>query len=304
MSSRRANPRESERIRNRTGNAVTEHIRSGDVTEVLTEVSRGRSITFGSDSVEWGEIVLRRRRGRLLPTLAGSLWDGAAEKPLHWQFSHAKDCPITEDPDSVAHLVRHFKSAGCPLPSLWNMTERDAYVKMVVAHAKLAKERERANADQLIAAEKLENQAASLEARLCVVGNEMKSALEQVSFLEAQIESRSSTHADELRRATYEAKKALADSYLDVLISLKEKWEKKKAAADCESCLREVTANIDLLKEIMNNNLLALGKLDLSRPSEDLPEEFFVKDPSEEGEPGDESKRTDGQFEDGEFDME
>ena len=63
--------------------------------------------------------------------------DGVVAKPFHWQFSHSKDCPITEDPYSVAHLVRHFKPAGCPLPSLRNMTERDAYVKMVVAHAKV-----------------------------------------------------------------------------------------------------------------------------------------------------------------------
>lgn len=45
--------------------------------------------------------------------------------------------PITEDPDSVAHLVRHFKPAGSLLPSLRNMTERDAYLKMGVAHAKV-----------------------------------------------------------------------------------------------------------------------------------------------------------------------
>ena len=63
--------------------------------------------------------------------------DAAVAKPFHWQFSHSKDCPITEDLDSVAHLVRHFKPAGCPLPSLRNMTEREAYVKMVVAHAKV-----------------------------------------------------------------------------------------------------------------------------------------------------------------------
>ncbi|KAF3606136.1 hypothetical protein DY000_02049204 [Brassica cretica] len=35
------------------------------------------------------------------------------------------DCPITEDLDSVAHFVRHFKPAGCPLPALRNMTERE-----------------------------------------------------------------------------------------------------------------------------------------------------------------------------------
>ena len=44
--------------------------------------------------------------------------EAAVAKPFYWQFSHSKDCPITEDPDSVAHLVRHFKPVGCPLPSL------------------------------------------------------------------------------------------------------------------------------------------------------------------------------------------
>ena len=29
--------------------------------------------------------------------------EAAVAKPFHWQFSHSKDCPITEDPDSVAH---------------------------------------------------------------------------------------------------------------------------------------------------------------------------------------------------------
>ena len=138
-------------------------------------------------------------------------------------------------------------------------------IKKVVRELKLglkmAQDRERANAAQLAAAEKLGNQTASLKARLRVVSNERKSALEQVSFLEAKVESSANKFSDDLRRATYDAKKALADSYLDVLVSLKEKWEKKKAATDCETCLREVMVNIDLLKEIMNNNLLASDEL-------------------------------------------
>ena len=100
---------------------------------------------------------------------------------------------------------------------------------------------------------------------------------------------------------------AMADSYLDVLVSLKEKREKKKVATDCEARLREVVANIDLLKEIMSTNLLAsdellrlrakgielgsevdvmatsdfsVGKLDLPQISEDLLEDFFDKVPS------------------------
>ncbi|WZZ70476.1 hypothetical protein YC2023_081846 [Brassica napus] len=191
---------------------------------------------------------------------------------------------------------------------------------------KNAQDLERANTAQLAAAIKLGNQAASLEARLRVVSNERKSALEQVSFLEAKIESSAGKITDDLRRATYDAKKALADSYLDVLISLKE-----KAATDCEAHLKKVMAYIDLLKEIMNDNLLAsdellrlqkkevelgseldvmavsdfsVGKLDLPQISEDLQEEFFAKVPSEVNELGGEARRAANQFEDGEFDAE
>ncbi|KAF3499382.1 hypothetical protein F2Q69_00043336 [Brassica cretica] len=196
---------------------------------------------------------------------------------------------------------------------------------------KMARDRERGNAVQLAAAEKLGNQAASLEARLRVVSNERNSALEQVSFLEVTFESSANKFSDDLRRATYDAKKALADNYLDVLVSLKEKWEKKNAATDCEARLREVMANIDLLKEIMNNNLLAsddlsrlrtkeveLGseldvmavsdfsveKLDLPQIMEDLPEDFFTKVPFAVNDTGDKMKCAGGQFEDGEFDIE
>ncbi|KAF3550419.1 hypothetical protein DY000_02010235 [Brassica cretica] len=294
--------------------------------------------------------------------------EAAVAKLFHWQFSHSKDCPITEDPESVGHLVRHFKPVGCPLPSLRNMTKREAYVKMAVAHAKaieannefvatlekrlqdvlrsdelyeikkvirelklglkMAHDREHTNAAQLAAAEKLGNQAASLEAHLRVVNNERKSAHEQVSFLEAKVESSANKFSDDLRRATFDAKKALADSYLDVSVSLKEKWEKKKATTDCEARLREVMENIDLLKEIMNNNVLALdellrlrtkevelvsgldmmaisdfsvGKLDLPQISEYLPEDFFAKVPSVAD---DVTKCSGGQFEDGEFGIE
>ena len=205
-------------------------------------------------------------------------------------------------------------------------------IRMVVHELKLglnmAQDWERANAAQLAAAEKLGNQAASLEARLRVVSNERKSALEQVSFLEAKVESSANKFSDDLRRATHEAKKTMADSYLDVLVTLKEKWEKKKAASDCEAPLREVVANIDLLKEIMSNNLLAsdellrlrakeielgsevdvmatsdfsVGKLDLPQISEDLPEDFFDKVPSAVD---DMAKCSGDRFEDGELSIE
>ena len=196
---------------------------------------------------------------------------------------------------------------------------------------KIAQDRERANVAQLAAAEKLGNQAASLEARLRVVSNERKSPLEQVSFLEAKVESSANKFFDDFVAQLMTLKKALADNYLDVLVSLKEKWEKKKAATDYEARLRDVMVNIDLLKEIMNNNLLAsdellrlrtkevelgseldvmadldfsVGKLDLPKISKDLPEDFFARDSSAANGADDVTKCSGGQFEDGEFGIE
>ncbi|KAG2269393.1 hypothetical protein Bca52824_063948 [Brassica carinata] len=248
MASRRTTPRDSERIRSRAGSVNAEHIRSGDVSEALTEVLREETRLPRASTQEGKDLDGDKSAARIKsssqtgseghdrpPKKAktngsdhrlGVSGEMAVAKPFHWQFSHSKDCPITEDPDSVAHLVRHFKPAGCPLPSFRNMTEREAYVKMAVAHAKameanndfaatfekrlqdvprsdelyeikkvvrelklgleMAQDRERANAAQLATVEKLGNQAASLEARLRVMSNERKSAMEKVSFLEAK----------------------------------------------------------------------------------------------------------------------
>ncbi|KAF3592917.1 hypothetical protein DY000_02023491 [Brassica cretica] len=146
------------RVRTRTCVANTERIRSGDASDALTEVLREetrlpRSSSQGTKDPEGETYVARVKSSSLTgsdgrdrpPKKAKTNGsdrrlvvsnDTAVAKPFHWQFSHSKDCPITEDPDSVAHLVRRFKPAGCPLPSLRNMSEREAYVKMAVAHAK------------------------------------------------------------------------------------------------------------------------------------------------------------------------
>ncbi|KAF2600943.1 hypothetical protein F2Q68_00008708 [Brassica cretica] len=302
MTSRRSNSRDSDRVRTRTSSANSDRIRSGDVSDALTEVLREeipltRPSTQGVKDPEGEKYVARVKsssptgsEGRDRPPKKaktngsdrrpGVSGEVAVAKPFHWQFSHSKDFPITEDPDRVAHLVRHFKHVGCPLPSLRNMTERKAYVKMAVAHAKAMEANNEFAAtlekclqdvprsDELYEIKKLEDQAASFEARLRVVSNERNSALEQVSFLEAKVESSANKFSDELRRTTREAKRAMADSYLDVLATLKEKWEKKKAATDCDARLREVMANIDLLKEIMGNYLLASDELSRLRAKE------------------------------------
>ncbi|KAF2589445.1 hypothetical protein F2Q70_00038426 [Brassica cretica] len=161
MSSRRVNSCESERVRGQNGSVGAEQICSGDVSEALTEVLREeirlpRAPASGEGKDLGGEKSVVHTslnspncsggEGRDHPSKKakvtgtdhrpGVSGDNTVAKPFHWQFSHSKDCPITEDQDSVAHLVRHFKPGGCPLSSLRNMLERDAFVKMAVAHAK------------------------------------------------------------------------------------------------------------------------------------------------------------------------
>ena len=156
---RRSNPRDSDRMRTRTGSVNVERIRSRDVSEALTEVLREETRLPRASTQEVKDLEGEKSaacvksssptgsEGRDRPPKKaktngsyhrlGVSGEASVTKPFHWRFSHSKDFPITEDPDSVAHLVRHFKPAGCPLPSLRNMTEREAYVKMVVAHAKV-----------------------------------------------------------------------------------------------------------------------------------------------------------------------
>ncbi|KAF3536854.1 hypothetical protein F2Q69_00023736 [Brassica cretica] len=325
-----------------TGGVNAERIRSGDVSEALTEVLREetrlpRASSQEGKGPEGEKSVARTKSGS--PT--GS---EGCDRPPKMAKTNGADHRLGIS-DIIAHLVRHFKPAGCPLPSLRNMTEREAYVKMAVAHAKamkanneftstlewrlqdiprsdelyeikkvvqelklglkMAQDQERANAAQLAATEKLGNQTASLEARFRVVSNERKSASEQVSFLEAKAESSAKKFSDDLRCATYDAKKTLTYSYLDMLVSLKDKWEKKKAATDCEARLREVMANIDLLKEIIDNNLLALDELlRLCTKEVELGSEKLDGVPFAVNDTGDETKCADSQFEDDEFDVE
>ncbi|KAF2598043.1 hypothetical protein F2Q68_00010090 [Brassica cretica] len=297
-------------------------IRSGDVSEALTEVLREETRLPRSPAIREGKdlggekVIVRTSsnspnglEGRDDPPKKtkvtgadhrpGVSGDSVVAKPFHWQFSHSKDCPITEDPSNLAHLAMEANNefAATLERRLQDVTRSDELyeIKKVVQELnlglKMAQDRERVNAAQLAAAEKLGNQAASFEARLRVVSNERKSALEQVSFLEAKIESSAGKFADDLRHATYDAKKALADNYLDVLISLKEKWEKKKAAANYE-LLRLRAKEVELGSEldVMAVSDFSVGKLELSQISEDLPEEFFAKVPSEVKEAGDEAR--------------
>ncbi|KAL0853730.1 hypothetical protein Bca101_058882 [Brassica carinata] len=279
------NSRDSERARHRASGVGSERIRSRDVSEALTEVLREETRPPPDSSFK----EEKGTNGKKMSSRPSSNSPNG--------FSHAKDCPIIEDPDSVVHLVRHFKPAGCPLPSLRNMTEREAYVKMAVSHAKameannefaatLEKRLKDANAAQLAAAEELGNQAASLEARLRVIENERKSALEQVSYLEGRIESSTAKYVEDLRHATYEAKKTSAIMNNNFLASSQlSRLEVKGTGLGAE------------LDATMVSDFL-VGRSDVPQASDDIPEDFFGKVPA------DGLDREDDRGEDGEFDVE
>ncbi|KAF2540283.1 hypothetical protein F2Q68_00032405 [Brassica cretica] len=346
--------------------SASKRIRSGDVSEALTEVLREKTQLLRASTQKVKETYRVKSLQLMLSRVAQQVRRGVTAPPkkaktngsdhrlgfwVKWLLLNRFIGSFLTPRIALLRKTRIVLLTSEALQTCWDMEANNEFaatlekhtqdiphsdelyeIKKVVRELKLvlkmAHDRERANAAQLAAAEKLGNQAALLEARLRVVSNERKSALEQVSFLEAKVESSTNKFSDDLRRATYDAKKALADNYLDVLVSLKEKWEKKKAATDCEARLKEVMGNIDLLKEIMNNNLLAsdelsrlrtkevelgpeldvmavsdfsVGKLDLPQISEDLPEDFFAKVPSVVD---DVTKCSVGQFEDGEFDIE
>ncbi|KAF2546549.1 hypothetical protein F2Q70_00022601 [Brassica cretica] len=93
MTSRRSNSRYSDRVRTRTGSANAERIQSGDVSDALTEVLR-----------EETRLPRLQPKGPKIPRVKNLL---LVLSRVAQRFSHSKDCPVTEDPDSVAHLVRH-----------------------------------------------------------------------------------------------------------------------------------------------------------------------------------------------------
>lgn len=129
---------------------------SDSLTEVLREETRLPHSVGGDTKPSSGDVVsvgvvrtisllgsdgrdhrLNKAKIANMDLRSSSSNDGAGVRPFHWRFSEAKDFPITKDPDSVAHLVRHFKYAGSLFMSLRNMMECDTCVKTLVAHAKV-----------------------------------------------------------------------------------------------------------------------------------------------------------------------
>ena len=54
-----------------------------------------------------------------------------------WRFLYDNEVPILGNPESLALIWRKIREKGYELPSLGDMRERDAYVWMAVANAKV-----------------------------------------------------------------------------------------------------------------------------------------------------------------------
>ncbi|XP_009115868.1 uncharacterized protein LOC103841107 [Brassica rapa] len=54
-----------------------------------------------------------------------------------WRFLYNNKVPILENPESLALIWRKIREKGCELPSMGDMPERYAYIRMAVANAKV-----------------------------------------------------------------------------------------------------------------------------------------------------------------------
>ena len=66
MASRRSNPRDSDRVRTRTGSINAEHIRSEDVSEALTEVLREETRALRASAQEVKDLEGEKSAARVM----------------------------------------------------------------------------------------------------------------------------------------------------------------------------------------------------------------------------------------------
>jgi len=99
---------------------------------VLEEIN---TVTSGSSSS--GLPPLLRVSGECTSRINPGLRLSNVPEASSWAFSYDNEIPILENPDSLAAIWRKIRAEGCELPSLERMRERDAYVRMVVANAKV-----------------------------------------------------------------------------------------------------------------------------------------------------------------------
>ncbi|KAF3539680.1 hypothetical protein F2Q69_00023076 [Brassica cretica] len=144
MASRRTNPRESERIRNRVGGVSAERIRSGD--------SAARIKSGSPTGSEGHDRPPKKAKTNGADHRLGVSGDTAKEANNEFAATlerRLQDVPRSDELNEIKKVVRELKLG-----------------------LKMAQDQERANAAQLAAAENLGNQAASLEAVGVKIGHD------------------------------------------------------------------------------------------------------------------------------------
>ena len=112
-----------------------------DEIDSLSHQSRRRVLE------EINSVTSRSSNPRLSPPLRASgegtsrvnpsVLPSSVPEAFSWSFAYDSEIPILENPESLATIWRKIRAKGCELPSLEHMRERDAYVRMAVANAKV-----------------------------------------------------------------------------------------------------------------------------------------------------------------------
>ncbi|KAF3599467.1 hypothetical protein F2Q69_00035505 [Brassica cretica] len=173
-----------------------------------------------------------------------------------WRFLYDNKVPILENPESLALVWRKIREKGCELPSLDDMRERDAYVRMAVANAKAmeasneyAALMEKRLPDFQSKKEQREVEVEGLKGKLVATEAEKVAIQNDLDLMKEKhrrkIEGREATALKEHSLA----RSFLAREYDAVLAVVKDKLQKKKEETAAEIRLQEVRARIEALTE-------------------------------------------------------
>ncbi|XP_013613868.1 PREDICTED: uncharacterized protein LOC106320047 [Brassica oleracea var. oleracea] len=193
----------------------------------------------------------RQSRRRVLEELTLWLRDRRARNFLRRCVLLVKvlrsEIPILENPESLAEIWCKIRAEGCELPSLEHMRERDAYVRMAVANAKLRGELDTARETERqreLDFEKLKKKLAASEAEKGVVQRDLNSMEEKYR---REIEGRDR----KARKDLHLARVSLVKEYEGVLAVVRGKLEQKKKETAAEILLQETRAHIEALPSIV-----------------------------------------------------
>ncbi|KAF2543642.1 hypothetical protein F2Q68_00031068 [Brassica cretica] len=196
-----------------------------------------------------------------------------------WGFSYDNEVPILKNPERLALIWRKIRERGCELPSLGNMREREAYVRMAVANAKAMEARNEYAAlmekqlaefpskeevgSHLLTIQQLQGALEAVRVTEQQRGVEIEGLKGKLSAAETErvavqndLDLMKEKHWREIKGLDVAARKerdfshrSLAREYNAVLAVVKDKLQKKKKETAAETRLQEVRARIETLTE-------------------------------------------------------